>query len=119
MLVEGLIPTALIGMLGAAVLEAIHIATVLKADRRPSRNALLGAAILVCLGALIVLYGTDRQLAIKVATAGAGFPAVFSGGVAALTAQPATRNDGRRLGPSSRSSPSAKLTLTDWIAWRY
>lgn len=112
-MVEGLVATALVGMAGGLVLEAIHVAGALKADSAPTRRQLLGSIILIALGAGVLVYGTDSRPPLEVMTMGAAFPALFTGAVRALE----PRDEGPPRKQLGRSA-GGRSELLQWLAWR-
>src|SRR5690606_18046881 len=85
-MVQGLVPTMLVGMLGALIAELIRLVPALRAGRPPQRLEYLASVIMVVLGAGAALLGWDTpQPAYKVAVLGAAFPLLFTASVSALT----------------------------------
>lgn len=100
-MVQGLVPTMLVGMLGALIAELIRLVPALRAGRPPQRLEYLASVIMVVLGAGAALLGWDTpQPAYKVAVLGAAFPLLFTASVSALT-------------PPQQTTGGARVAATD------
>jgi hypothetical protein len=107
--VEGLVPIAVVGMVGALISEALRIGAYLKEkDKLPSGANLLGSVIYVVVGAAVVFYGVEKQSAIEVAQLGAAFPLIWSAAVRAL-AKP----------PDQGLAPGAEPRFWQYTGWRF
>ncbi len=90
-MVQGLVPTILVGMFGALIAESIRLVPALRAGRPPHRLEYVASLILVALGGGAALFGWDTaQPAYKVAVLGAAFPLIFAASVNALETPPRT-----------------------------
>jgi hypothetical protein len=104
-MVEGLVATAILGIVGGAIAELIKVATAFKSGTPPSANQWIASIIFALLGAAVVLEGTGQRTYLEVAQLGAAFPLFFSGLVAAATQTPANNRAGTR-------------SVTDYISFR-
>ncbi|MGW4215377.1 hypothetical protein ACWEIJ_45915 [Lentzea sp. NPDC004789] len=111
-MVQGLVGTILVGMLGALCAELIRVVGVLRSEKSPTAKEFAASAILVLLGAGAALFGwDDPQTALKVAVLGAAFPLLFSAAVNSLT-------DGKKSGRRS-ASPNSGRQVHDYVAGRF
>ncbi|MGW4215218.1 hypothetical protein ACWEIJ_45105 [Lentzea sp. NPDC004789] len=111
-MIQGMLGTVLVGMLGALCAELIRIVGALRSDKSPTPKEFVASVILVLLGAGAALFGWEEsQAALKVAVLGAAFPLLFSAAVNSLTEG---KKSGRRSVP-----PKSVRQVSDYVAGRF
>lgn len=107
--VQGLLSTVLVGMLGALIAELIRIVPAIRVGRPPHGPELVASTIVVLVGGCAALLGWDApQPAYKVAVLGAAFPMIFAASLRA--ARPET-SDNR-----SQDAVAKARTVTTYLA---
>jgi hypothetical protein len=107
--VEGLVPIALVGVLGALISEALRIGAYMREkDKLPSGANLASSIIYVIVGAAVVLYGVEKTSALEVAQLGAAFPLIWSAAVRALVTP-----------PDEGIAPGATPDVWQYTGWRF
>lgn len=92
-MIHGILPTILMGMVGALIAELVRVVPALREGKPPNGWELLASAVMVVLGAGAFLFGWDTaQPPLRVAVTGAAFPLLFSAAVSA--AKPGDRSTG-------------------------
>jgi hypothetical protein len=109
-MVHGLLPTILVGVLGALVGEVIRIVPALRLGTPPKGPEIVASVLVTLLGAGAALFGWDTpQTAYKVAVLGAAFPLLFSNAVRA--AKPGSGGGG--------DVAAAGRSVLDYLAGRF
>ncbi len=116
-MVEGFLPTALVGAVGALLAELIRVLPAFREGKPPRGWELVGSLIVVVLGSGVVLFGwTDPQQPFKVAVLGAAFPLLFSAAVGAATSGAERREE---LSRNRAAAEPAPRSIGDYLSGRF
>jgi hypothetical protein len=98
---------ALLGMIGAALVECMRVIACLRVGRAPSGLEWAASLLSVLLGLGVLLFDTANESRLQIAVLGAAFPQIFSGLVA--VSKPPSEETTRGV--------AASRTLADYISW--
>lgn len=110
-MVHGVVPTLLMGVLGALIAEVLRVLPAIRKGVPPRGWELVASLIEVVLGGGVVLFGWDPQPVLQAAVTGAAFPLLFSAAVNG--AKPGgAEGEGRDVAEEGRS-------FLDYLAGRF
>jgi hypothetical protein len=109
-MIHGVVPTILVGVLGAFLAELIRILPAIRQAKPPRGWELVASLIQIALGAGAALFGWDDQSPLQVAVTGAAFPLLFSAAV-----------NGAKSGDGSSGQDVAfgNRSASDYLAGRF
>lgn len=104
-----MVSTALLGVLGAGIVEVIRVVAALRAGVAPNAHQYMASVLSALLGLGVLFFDTAGSQALQTAVLGAAFPQIFSGLVAAAKPPEA----------GFRSASTARQrSVIDYLAWR-